>query len=211
MKVPLELEKTKTIESRNSTTLPGNAGQWSPGRRTEPFCDGNSDDCIVSETKKQRHYWSLQPKYYCGETINFIVLNRITPLSHFQSLSLERAGKWSQSQATNWSLTPTCVLSLLRRSGYESKAPIATANSLCTRMSEYLWRKATKGSKLTKIKWKVRVKLITNSWCSWTAQTFWSVRWNECKLELPSHNVEIPLQGACLNRSKPLASCIASP
>ena len=31
---------------------------------------------------------------------------------------------------------PTCVLALLRRSGYESKAPIATANNRCTIMSE---------------------------------------------------------------------------
>ena len=36
--------------------------------------------------------------------------------------------------------TPTCVFTLLRRSGYESNAPIATASNRCTIISEYLGR-----------------------------------------------------------------------
>lgn len=35
------------------TTLPGNAGQWSPVKHTGPFCDGSSDDCTISESKEK--------------------------------------------------------------------------------------------------------------------------------------------------------------
>lgn len=87
-------------------TLPDNVNQWNPGRHTEPFCGGNSDDYRVSETEKEKK--------------NHDPLQR----NHMYKPSIGHP--------------PTCVLTLLRRSGYESKAPIATANNRCTMMSEYL-------------------------------------------------------------------------
>jgi len=37
------------------TALPDNANQWNLWPHTEPFCGGNSDDCTVSESGKEKY------------------------------------------------------------------------------------------------------------------------------------------------------------